>query len=58
MTIEPENRMTYEEFFYYVFNDNFMNNMEEIKKIIKEQIAREDPNENKNDESFDENKNR
>ena len=50
--------MTYEEFFYYVFNDNFMNNMEEIKKIIKEQIAREDPNENKSDESFYENKNR
>ena len=58
LTIKPENRMTYEEFFDYVFNDNFMNNMEEIKKIIKEQIAREDPNENKSDESFYENKNR
>ena len=58
LTIEPEKRMSYEEFFDLIFSGNFMNDndMPKIKKLISEQIGEEDPNEDKENESFDEEK--
>ena len=56
LTIDPDERISYQDFFYYVFNDNFMKNMDEIKKIIEKQIEGEDPNEDKINESFDQEK--
>jgi hypothetical protein len=56
LTIDPEKRMTYEEFFDVVFSGNFMNDMDSIQNIINEQINGEDPNEDKENESFDEDK--
>ena len=56
LKIEPEERMTYPEFFNLVLNNNFMKNMEEIKEIINKQIEGEDPNEDQSNESFDEEK--
>ena len=58
LTIEPEKRMSYEEFFDFVFSQDFMNDkdMPKIEKIISDQIGEEDPNEDKENESFDEEK--
>ena len=56
LKIEPEERMTYPEFFNYVLNNNFMKNIEEIKEIINNQIEGEDPNEDNSNESFNEEK--
>ena len=58
LTVEPEKRMSYEEFFDLVFSHNFMNDneMPKIQKLISEQIDEEDPNEDKENESFDEDK--
>ena len=56
LTINQNNRMTYNEFFNFVFSGNFMADMEKIKMMIYQQIKEEDPNEGKENESFDEEK--
>ena len=53
LTIDPDKRISYQEFFNYVLNNNFMKNMDEIKLIIEKQIEGEDPNEDQINESFD-----
>ena len=53
LTVDPDKRISYQEFFNYVLNNNFMNNMDEIKLIIEKQIEGEDPNEDQINESFD-----
>ena len=66
LVIEPKDRMTFNEFFNYVFNENFMKNddiyISSYKKLYKEIeniISKEDPLDDKddiNDESFNEEK--
>ena len=53
LKIDPNERISYQEFFNYVLNSNFMKNMDEIKIIIENQIKGEDPNEDQINESFD-----
>ena len=56
LKIDPNERISYQEFFNYVLNSNFMKNMDEIKIIIENQIKGEDPNEDQINESFDKEK--